>query len=179
MARTERVERKASGPRPGTRRRTDWQAVFLEEIEKNVVIGLACKAADVSETTFKRERLRDDKFAIAYHEAHERGLDALEAILRMRATKGQPYRQEVTRVKTDAKGEIIETVVTETKGLLIDTTAAIFLLKRYRPEFRESFRVENTGADGGPIQIESKVAGAKARLFAELDRIGADDDEAD
>jgi hypothetical protein len=178
MAQRERIERKASGQPVGKgRRRTDWQATFLEEVEKNVVIGLACKAAGVSESTFKRERGRNEKFALAYHDAHERGLDALEAILRLRATRGQPYRQETTRVKKDKKGDIIETIVTETKGLLIDTTAAIFLLKRYRPEFRESFRVENTGPDGGPIEIAaSKVVGAKARLFAELDRIGADDD---
>lgn len=173
MAQADRIERKASG---GKRRR-DWQATFLEEVEKNVVIGLACKAAGVSHSTFVRERNRDEKFALAYHDAHERGLDSLEAILRLRGTRGQPYRQETTRTKKDGKGEVVETVVTETKGLIIDTTAAIFLLKRYRPEFRESFRIENTGPDGGPIEVVSKVEGAKARLFAELDRIGAEDDE--
>lgn len=155
----------------GAQRRTDWQQTFLAEIEKNVVIGLACKRVGIASSTFRLERQRDEAFAVAYAEAHERGLDTLEAVVRMRATSGQPIRKTVTKKNGD--GEVIE--VTETEDLLISTNAAMFLLKRYRPEFRDSYRVEQTGAGGGPIQYQHKVEGSYDELADELDRLAASD----
>jgi hypothetical protein len=53
---------------------------------------------------------------------------------------------------------------------------AMFYLKRYRPEFRESYRVEQTGKDGGPIRHEvAAVHEAVADFRAELERLGAPD----
>lgn len=163
-----RPKKRKSGPP----RRRDWQKTFLEEIEKNVVVGLACKAAGVSEKTFRRERHRDETFALAYHDAHERGLDALEAVLRLRATRGQPVRKRVTRTDKDGNVE-----VTETEELVISSTVGMFLLKRYRPEFRESFRVESTGPGGGPIQHEVRVERSLEDFYAELDELAADPPE--
>ncbi len=168
MPESARPKKRKTGPAI----RRDWQATFLEEIEKNVVVGLACKKAGVDETTFRRHRARDEEFALAYHDAHERGLDALEAILRMRATSGQPVRKTVTR--TNAEGEVIE--ITETTELVISSTVGMFLLKRYRPEFRESYRVEATGPGGGPIQHEVRVERSLEDFYAELDELAVERD---
>ena len=54
----------------------------------------------------------------------------------------------------------------------------MFLLKRYRPEFRESFRVESSGPGGGPIQHEvTRVEDAALAFYARLDELAATDDE--
>jgi hypothetical protein len=165
MGEPERPARVKKKPGPPPRR--DWQAVLLKEIETNVVVGRACKCAGVSEATLSREKQRNEKFAVAYREAHERGLDTLEALLRLRATRGQPVRKKVT--KYDAEGNVAE--VTETEELLISSTVGMFLLKRYRPEFRESFRVESSGPSGGPIRHEHRVETSLRDFYAELDQL--------
>jgi hypothetical protein len=159
--------------RPGPPPRRDWQAVFLEEIEKNVVVGLACKRAGVSEATVSREKQRNQQFAVAYHETRESGLDALEAVLRMRATSGQPMRKRVT--KFDKDGNVRE--VTETEELHVSDTLGMFLLKRYRPEFRESYRVESSRSER-PVRDEVRVDAALSDFYDELDRLASTDSTA-
>lgn len=153
--------------RKNARPRQDWQQVYLEEYAKTGVVKAGCEAASVSRATVQRERIRNEEFAVAEHDAREQAMDTLEAVLRLRASGGQPLRKLV--VERDAEGKIVKE--TETTELLISTSAAMFLLKRYRPEFRESFRVENTGPGGGPIQHEVKVERSLEDFYAELDRL--------
>jgi hypothetical protein len=157
-------------PKKGGRpRRTDWQRCFLAEIEKSVVVGLACTRAGVSEATVSREKERDEDFAVAYHEARERGLDALEGVLWLRATRGQPMRKRVTRY--DREGNVREVV--ETDELHISDTLGMFLLKRYRPEFRESHRLvcNGSGSTGRQVRNEPRVEAALNDFYDELDRL--------
>lgn len=168
MAGTDAAKNKGGRPR-----RRDWQRAYLEALEKNGVAGLAQKTAQVSEATVRRERQRNEEFALAEHDARERALDALEAVLRMRATSGQPIRKTVTVTRRDPEGKLIEETVREETELLISTTAAFFLLKRWRPEYRESFRVESSGPGGGPIQHEHRVERSLEDFYAELDRLAA------
>lgn len=158
---------KRTGPAP----RRDWQGVYLEELAKNCLMRLACERAEVSDRTVRRERQRNEEFAVAELDARETALDTLEAVLRMRATSGQPFRKTTTTTRRDPKGKVLEETTTETTELLVSTPAAMFLLKRYRPEFRESFRVETTGADGGPIQHELRVERSLEDFYEELDRL--------
>lgn len=157
----------------GPKRKDGWQQTYLDEIEKNGVSGLACKRAGVGETTVRRTRQRDEAFALAEADARERGLDGIEALLRMRGTSGQPIRKTRTVRRLDPNGDVLEVTETEETELLISTPAAMFLLKRYRPEFRDTFKVENTGRGGGPIKVE-RVDSAVDELFAELDRLRDD-----
>lgn len=64
------------------------------------------------------------------------------------------------------------TEVVEYEEIVRYPQAAMFILKRYRPEFRESFRVENTGPGGGPMRHEiTQVDEVSARARGELERL--------
>lgn len=63
-----------------------------------------------------------------------------------------------------------------TEELHTSDTLAMFYLKRFRPEFRESFVVEQTGPGGGPLKHEVTVVDeAVAEFRADLARLAEDD----
>ncbi len=75
------------------------------------------------------------------------------------------YREDLDTGNSAALGKIGEGLFQKAMGG--DTTALIFLAK-CRLGFKEVSRIENTGADGGPIQVEEspreRIAGRLARL---------------
>lgn len=150
-----------------------WYEKFLERLRAVPNVRAACEAAGVGRSTAYDARQRDETFALEWADAVEQGLDALEQIAHARGTTGQKIRKTVTKTFADGKVE-----VTETEEMHISDTLLMFFLKRYRPEFRESFRIEHGGAGGGPIQhrvtVVDKVVGD---FYDELDRLGSERSE--
>lgn len=156
---------KAAGSR-GPKRRKDWQATFLETYALLGIITRAARQANVDPSTVDKERKRNPGFALAMAAAREEAADNLESFAHKWATTG--FEEKYEEITYDAAGKVIGKKVRLTSN--VSATLLIFMLKAMRPEkYRETFRVENTGAEGGPIRI--KVEGAAEKFFAELDRL--------
>lgn len=147
-----------------------WAPGVLAALRHSPNVSAAAKTCDVARSTINRLVQRDEAFAIAAHDAREEALDSLEDVILERAREGQQTVKVVTRTAADGS---IETTVTEESH--ISDTLAMFFLKRWRPEYRESYRIENTGPGGGPIQIEieGKLNDAVARFESEVVRLAA------
>lgn len=154
-------------------KREPWKPKFLAALRTVPNVRHACEEAGIDRSLAYQQRQRDEVFAVAWHDALEEGLDAMERVAHVRATAGQRMTKTVTRTLADGTQE-----VTVTAEQHISDTLLMFMLKRYRPEFRESFRVENTGPDGGPMQHEvTRVGDAAKALYARLDELGSPDAE--
>lgn len=159
---------------PGRPRRTDWQEPFLEQFTFHGIQAWAARAAKVDVDTVNNDRKRDPAFAARYDEAFELSTAGLErtavewAIGGLKATETRTH----TVTKTDADGKVISrTDTTVTEKIDRNATLLIFLLKARRPEvYRESLRVEQTGADGGPVEIRV----TKEEQDAAVERFGAE-----
>ncbi len=79
------------------------------------------------------------------------------------------YREELDTGNSAALEKIGEGLFQ--KAMKGDTTALIFLAK-CRLGFKEVSRIENTGADGGPIQLEESPRDRIARRLARLKIVG-------
>ena len=147
--------------KPGRPRRTDWQEPYLTNLAIHGVQAWSCRDIGVSQDTVHEERKRDDVFAARYDAAIEESTAALERRAIQWAAAGVATRTTVTRTLKDGS---VETTVTE--GVEMSPTLLIFLLKSRRPAvYRDNIRVEQTGADGGPIQIRGE------EIDREIDRL--------
>jgi hypothetical protein len=145
-----------------------WAGPYLEALSKVPSLTRAADAAGVDRSTAWRLTQRDEAFAVAVHAAREQALDRLEEVIYAQATTGMAHRKTVT--KTDKEGNVLE--VTETEEIVRNPTLAMFYLKRWRPEYREAYRIEQTGAGGGPIRHEvGLVEELAAAARADLDRL--------
>lgn len=148
--RTPRTPKKAenqqhkSGPRP----RSDWHQTFVEALRTVPIVKYACREAGIGRTTAYEARRRDENFAVAWADAIEEGLDSMERIAHARATAGQVMTKTVTKTSPDGT---VETTITEERH--VSDSLLMFMLKRHRPEFRESFR----GEVGWPIRTGARV----------------------
>ena len=142
-----------------------WAEPLLTRVRRSFSVSRACEEVSIGRATVYRLRARDETFAVALDDAREEALDLLEERLHQAANTGIPVVVETT--KTFKDGTVEKTV---RKGFEFHPTAAMFMLKRWRPEYRDSYRVETTGADGGPIQVESidRIDRQIAELSAEL-----------
>lgn len=155
-------------PRPvgegGGTQRDDWQERFLATYAQSGNITLAAKSSGINRITYYRELARDEEFVKLAEAAKQEAVDIAEAELRRRATVGTPTVKTVR--KMDAAGVIIEETVTETT--YISTAALIAYLRANHPAYREGLRVEHTGGDGGPVQIQVERERTPERLEALL-----------
>lgn len=168
-AKTATAKKRPPNHRP---RRVDWQEVFLESYSTLGVITGAAQSAGVSPDTVQRRRLDDAAFAARFALAHDTAVDKAELRLVEYAQVGVRTTRRTTR-----KGELVE----EVEVIKPSVTALIVFLKANRPEkYRENVRVEQSGPDGGPIQIESiDVLDAKiAQLAEEVERRAAREEAA-
>lgn len=111
---------------------------YLRALANVGTLTAGCKAARVSPHTVYQWREMDTEFLVREHEAREACADVLEAIVMRRAKQ---------------RSDIL----------------AMFMLKGMRPaKFKDNSRVELTGKDGGPIDIDSdpteRIAGRIAQL---------------
>jgi hypothetical protein len=151
-----------SGPRP----RSDWHQTFVEALRTVPIVKYACREAGIGRTTAYEARRRDENFAVAWADAIDEGLDSMERVAHARATAGQLFTKTVTKTHPDGT---VETTVTEERRL--SDNLLMFMLKRYRPEFRESYRMEQSGPDGGPIRHSIERDEVLDNFDRELDRL--------
>lgn len=148
-----------------------WAKAYLAALEQVPNVSRAAKAAGVDRSTAFRLTQRDEAFAVAAHQAREIALDRLEEVIYASATLGLATTKTVTKKNPD--GTVLEVTTTEERHR--NPVEGIFFLKRWRPEYRESFRVEQTGAGGGPVKLDVTLAeDVAAAARAELERLGAD-----
>lgn len=55
-----------------------WKAVILDRLTQSPNVAAACRHARITRKTAYQERIADPEFAIAWEEARQMGLDALE-----------------------------------------------------------------------------------------------------
>lgn len=138
-------------------------SAFLAALSETCNVGRACRAVDISRYTAYKWRKSDQEFAEAWDEAMRVGVIALEDEAHRRAMEGteEPVFHSGQQCGTIRK---------------YSDTLAIFLLKAHNPtKYRDNQRLELTGADGGPVQVDDTQAAA--RLAALLAGAAAREDE--
>ncbi len=138
---------------------------FLTVLAASCNVTKAAKAIGVSRELLYDWRDKDPEFAAAWERAVTLGVEALEDIAHVRAFDGldKPVYQSGVEV-----GKIRE----------YSDTMAIFLLKAHKPKkYRENQRIEMTGADGGPVQIDDTAAAARLAALLTLAKLRKEDDE--
>lgn len=115
-----------------------WTDAFLAALAECGILTQASEAAGVDRATVWRRRQDDAEFSAACDQAIDMAADKLEAEARRRAVEGveEPVYQG---------GQLIGT-----KTVYSDSLLALLLKGRRKRVFAE--RVEQTGADGGPVQ---------------------------
>jgi hypothetical protein len=147
-----------------------WAPLVLDRMASGAFsLTAAAKAVGVHRATVHRLRNRDPEFAEALDLARDASLDLIEAKLVEASTKGIPNKVTTTKTYPDGTVE-----VTVKEGSDFYPVAGFFMLKRWRPEYRESYRAEMSGPEAGPIQIDSLdvIDRQIAELAAELARRG-------
>lgn len=154
--------------------RKSWHATFVDSLRKTPNgtgrgnVSEAARVAGVSRTIAYRDRASDEVFAKAWDEAVAEtkhvACESLQRVVFNWATIGVPVTE--TREKTDADGKVIEkTTVTRTER---SPFLAKFLMQKWMPDtYGDVTRVEQTGADGGPIELSvtTEVADVAVRAF--------------
>lgn len=140
----------------GRPKRTDWQAPFLEAFALHGTIVLAARRAQVHRHTVENERKRDPEFAAAYEDALLDARESADAQLRHRGMAGTPVTKTVSKEKTMADGSVVRTSETF-DTTYVSTAALIAWLRAHWPEKYRDIRIEQTGKDGGPVQVEIEI----------------------
>lgn len=154
-----------------------WMSPFLQALAIVPDVTSACRYADVSRQTVYTHRERNADFSSAWDEAYEHARDLVQRTAHSWITTGVPVKRKHTKTvtKTDAKGNVIEqsTTVDETETAERSAQLMIFWLKAFYPDrFRFAEKTEVTGAEGGPVRLESvdKIDREIAELTALLEQ---------
>lgn len=131
---------------------------FLAALSVGWSVAHAAKEAGTSRQRMYELRAADDAFAAAWDDALASGTEALIDEVRRRATDGveEPVFQG---------GKLVGHVRRYSDILLM------FLVKQRDPSFRENHRVEVTGRDGGPVEVQ---AGYEPPTLADMVRLARD-----
>lgn len=65
-----------------------WKPAFLDALAEGRSVADACEAVGIGRRTAYDHRQRDEGFALAWHDADERGIEELESEARKRALDG-------------------------------------------------------------------------------------------
>jgi hypothetical protein len=145
-------------PQPPERRRRPLTATatakFLDALAAGWSVKHAAELTSYHRSRFYDARHADDEFATAWDDAVAAGTQVLEDEALRRAVHGvdEPVFQ---------KGEQVGTIRRYSDNLLM------FLLKKRDPSYRENARLEVTGQDGEPIQVEHDSSTLRS-LYAKL-----------
>jgi hypothetical protein len=120
-----------------------WTDAFLAHLAETGILSDAAAAAGVDRSNVFRRRQDDPEFAQAVEQAIDMAADKLEAEARRRALEGveEPVYQG---------GQLVGT-----KRVYSDSLLALLLKGRRKKVFAE--RIEQTGADGGPVKTQQVV----------------------
>lgn len=154
-----------------------WQAPFLHALSSLPDVSSACRVAGMGRTAVYAARAAQADFSDAWDECLETARDQVQSRAYEWITSGVPVKsvRTVTKTKKGPGGEVLETntETVETHSAERSATLMIFWLKAwYGDRYRWSEKVEATGADGGPIRVESieeidrKIADLSAELAA-------------
>lgn len=122
---------------------------FCTALAECGIVTQAARDAGITRQTAYKWREHDPEFAAAWDKALKIGIDALEDEAHRRAFIGvdKPVFYKGTECGT----------VREYSDML-----TVFLLKAHRPEkFRENSRMELTGANGGPVELNDTERAAR------------------
>lgn len=121
-----------------------WTDAFLAHLAETGILTDASEAAGIDRSNVWRRRHSDPEFAKACDEALDMAADKLEREARRRAIEGveEPVYQG---------GQLVGT-----RTVYSDTLLALLLKGRRKKVFAE--RIEQTGADGGPVKQAIVVA---------------------
>jgi hypothetical protein len=149
-----------------------WTSTFLVAYSQLPNQKEAAQKAGVSTSTVSDLARRSEPFMQARDAARDIGLDRLEATAYLRSTVGTPMLKRVVRTRTYKDGNV-ERIVEETTERHVSDILLMFTLKRWRPEYRERYGIEQSGPDGGPITYahEEKVDEAVKLFDAEVVRL--------
>lgn len=140
---------------------------FCAALAETCNVGRACNAVGISRFTAYKWRKADADFAEGWDEAMKAGLLALEDEAHRRAFEGV---DEPVFYKGDECGTVRK----------YSDTLTIFLLKAHDPDkYRESSRMELTGANGGPVQISDAERAAKVAAILASAQARKDSDVSD
>lgn len=158
--------------RPWTKQ---WHKIFMLSLQSIPNVNAACRMAGISRSRAYATRDELPAFAAAWEDALAIAHDSVERRAYQWIMTGVPVRRTVkrTRTKVNDKGvmEIVESEETTTESAETSATLMIFWLKSWMPDrYNQPDRHETTGAEGGPIQIESidHIDRQIAELTAEL-----------
>jgi hypothetical protein len=120
-----------------------WTDAFLAHLAETGILSDAAAAAGVDRSNVWRRRQDDAEFAQAVEQALDMAADKLEAEARRRALEGveEPVYQG---------GQLVGT-----RTVYSDSLLALLLKGRRKKVFAE--RIEQTGADGGPVKTQQVV----------------------
>ena len=120
-----------------------WTDAFLAHLAETGILSDAAAAANVDRSNVWRRRQDDAEFAQAVEQALDMAADKLEAEARRRALEGveEPVYQG---------GQLVGT-----RTVYSDSLLALLLKGRRKKVFAE--RIEQTGADGGPVKTQQVV----------------------
>ena len=124
---------------------TPKQAAFISALTITGNVTRAAQSAGYDRASAYQRRESNPAFALAWDEAMELAVSALEIEARRRAAVGidEPVYY---------KGQVVGTTRKYSDTLLI------FLLKAHRPEmYRDNFSIEHTGKGGKPIEVAHTV----------------------
>lgn len=158
-----------------------WMGKFLDSLSLSPVVQSAARAAGINRQYAYEAAERWPEFAEAWEEARQQGVDVLEQHVHRWATVGVTLTER--REKRNERGEVVESTVTTSTS--VSPTLAMFMLKRFRPEYRETHNVEHSGRGGGPVQLEvdrwptRERMVALAKLAQVLELPAAESDEGD
>jgi len=149
-------------PRDGKLTQFASKAEFLRIYPMHASITKTCEVLNLKRTRVAGWISKDKNFAEAFAEAKEMAADILETTMYRLSVEG--YDEPVYQ------GGIQVGFVTKYMPNLM-----MFLAKSLRPEkFREQQKIEHTGPDGGPIQIEAVRERFLGRLAVLADSQGSD-----
>lgn len=143
----------ARGPLPQALLPLQWQDAFLEEFRKSFSLAKAALVAGVSRPTVYKYLRQDADFKQRYDDAKADAIDDLQESSFERAKNGTKQ----IRTFYDKQGNVASESIT----IQHETALTIKYHEAYLPEFRPPTRIEHTGANGGPIELEHTM---KAQL---------------
>ena len=130
--------------KPQTRRAPrDWAQKFLKHFAQTGAINYSAVQAGTKRETVWHRRQKDAAFATAYEEAAQSYAELLEEEADRRAIQGNERVVYYKGAKVGSYREFSDTLL-------------IFRLKGLKPEtYRENYKLEHSGPQGGPIEIVS------------------------
>jgi hypothetical protein len=144
---------------------TRWQGPFLEQLAQIPSISAAARYAGISREHASRVRRSDPVFAAACAEALLISRDLADRMVYMLGVVGE--ERVVTRetVKVDAAGKVLERqTVTERQNVRSPNLLIAWLKAHYPERYSENVELRHTGADGGPVKVETWREGDRQTL---------------